>query len=102
AVPQCHPAPRRNLPAQRRLPILRRVSAANDSKPAFVREQDYAVRQHQGARENQEDSYALSETALPGDPAASRLLLVVGDGLGGHAGGSVASYLAVNAFLRSF
>ncbi len=78
------------------------MSAATDSKPAFVREQDYAVRQHQGARENQEDSYALSETALPGDPAASRLLLVVGDGLGGHAGGRVARYLAVHAFLRSF
>ncbi len=78
------------------------MSHAADSKPAFVREQDFAVRQHQGTRENQEDSYALCETALPGDAPASRLLLVVGDGLGGHAGGSVASYLAVNAFLRSF
>ncbi len=78
------------------------MSTATDSTPAFVREQDFAVRQHQGTRENQEDSYSLAETALPGDPAASRLLVVVGDGLGGHAGGSVASYLAVNAFLRSF
>ncbi len=75
---------------------------AADPTPAFVREQDFAVRQHQGTRENQEDSYSLAETTLPGDAPASRLLLVVGDGLGGHAGGSVASYLAVNAFLRSF
>ena len=31
-----------------------------------------------------------------------RLLLAVGDGLGAHAGGSVASYIAVNAFVRAF
>lgn len=78
------------------------MTTAADPTPSFVREQDFAVRQHQGTRENQEDSYSLAETALPGDNPASRLLLVVGDGLGGHAGGSVASYLAVNAFLRSF
>jgi serine/threonine protein phosphatase PrpC len=78
------------------------VSTDPDTPPTFVREQDFAVRQHQGTRENQEDSYSLTETALPGDPAAARLLLIVGDGLGGHAGGSIASYLAVHAFQRSF
>jgi serine/threonine protein phosphatase PrpC len=36
------------------------------------------------------------------EQALRKLLLVVGDGLGAHSGGSVASYLAVNAFVRAF
>lgn len=70
--------------------------------PAFVQEQDFAARQYRGKRENQEDYYAFADAADLNEVPLQQLLLVVGDGLGAHAGGSVASYLAVNAFVRAF
>ncbi|GAA5137735.1 hypothetical protein GCM10023213_15050 [Prosthecobacter algae] len=70
--------------------------------PAFVQEQDFAARQYKGRRDNQEDYYAFADAAEMTEEPLQKLLLVVGDGLGAHAGGSVASYLAVNAFVRAF
>ena len=69
---------------------------------SFVQEQDFAARQYRGKRDNQEDYYAFADAAEPGEVSLEKLLLVVGDGLGAHAGGSVASYIGVNAFVRAF
>lgn len=72
------------------------------TQAAFQQEQDFAARQYRGKRDNQEDYYAFADAAEPEETALGKLLLVVGDGLGAHAGGSVASYIAVNAFVRAF
>ncbi len=67
-----------------------------------MQEQDFAARQYRGKRENQEDYYAFADAAELEDASLSKLLLVLGDGLGAHAGGSVASYIGVNAFVRAY
>jgi serine/threonine protein phosphatase PrpC len=79
-----------------------RVPLFETEPPAFVQEQDFAARQYRGRRDNQEDYYAFADAAEPEERSLERLLLVVGDGLGAHAGGSVASYIGVNAFVRAY
>ncbi|MBX7210841.1 MAG: SpoIIE family protein phosphatase [Verrucomicrobiaceae bacterium] len=68
----------------------------------FVQEQDFAARQYRGRRENQEDYYSFADAADYDQPALAKLLLVIGDGLGAHAGGSVASYVTVGAFIKAY
>lgn len=69
---------------------------------SFTQEHDFAARQYRGRREAQEDYYAFAD-ASPADAAPlTHLLLTVGDGLGAHTGGSVASYIAVNSFVQAF
>ncbi len=69
---------------------------------SFSQERDFAARQFRGRRENQEDYYAFADASSEREEPLSSLLLSVGDGLGAHSGGAVASYIAVNAFVRAF
>jgi PPM family protein phosphatase len=59
-------------------------------------EKDFAGRQSRGARQVQEDAYAFSEIPDGG------ILVVVADGMGGHAAGELASELAVKNFVAAF
>ncbi len=64
-------------------------------------DRDFSGRQIVGTRDEQQDSYAFS--ILEGSPdAASRLLVVVADGMGGHIGGREASLAAVDGFVDAF
>ncbi len=55
--------------------------------------------QHLGARENQEDAFALSDSGDPDQVRKNGVLAVVADGMGGLSCGEVASQTAVNTFL---
>ena len=71
------------------------------SLPALIAEQDFAGRQSVGKRSGQEDAYAFS--VIPArSGAATGLLLIVADGMGGHAAGNRASELAVRTFGGAF
>jgi serine/threonine protein phosphatase PrpC len=74
----------------------------SSSERVFVQERDFSARQSIGRRENQEDYCAFADASEEKEPHLSSLLLVVADGMGAHAGGNVASYLAVNSYVRAF
>ena len=60
---------------------------------------DMAGAQIDGARDYQEDAFLITHlTDAAGDPSA---LIIVADGMGGHAAGNVASNMAVQAFNKS-
>ncbi len=61
-----------------------------------------ACRQWQGARPYQEDAFGTLEIDLAGTGEPSALLMVLADGMGGAAGGAVASRIAVEIFTREF
>ncbi len=58
--------------------------------------------QHVGARENQEDSFALSDYLNPLDVAENGMLAIVADGMGGLSYGEKASRVAVRNFIREY
>jgi serine/threonine protein phosphatase PrpC len=66
----------------------------------MIAEREFAGRQCLGKRAAQEDSYAFSE--IDGGDGAKGLLVVVADGMGGHAAGEFASDLAVRKFVAAF
>lgn len=65
-------------------------------------ERDFAGRQYIGYREKQEDYYAFSDVSDRKEQPISRLLVALGDGLGAHVGGNVASYQLVTEFVRAY
>lgn len=73
--------------------------AARDS---LLPERDFAGRQFIGTREKQEDYYAFSDVSGPKEPKGTRLLVALGDGLGAHLGGNIASYTIVDEFLKAY
>ena len=60
-----------------------------------------AGRQWQGARAYQEDSFATLDVDMA-DGGAAALLMILADGMGGAAGGAVASRAVVEVFAREF
>lgn len=62
----------------------------------------FAGLQLQGGRPYQEDDFGFLNDLKETDPAPSRLLVVLADGMGGHSGGAHASALAVDTFLQTY
>lgn len=70
--------------------------------PVLQVERDFAGRQFIGGRKMQEDFYAFCDVSGPKESPGSRLLVTLGDGLGAHIGGSVASAFMVDEFIKAF
>ena len=65
-------------------------------------ESSVASAQIRGRRDYQEDSLAVQLFAANAGERANELLLVMADGMGGHAGGDVASRLVVDCFRAAY
>ncbi|MDX1434275.1 MAG: SpoIIE family protein phosphatase, partial [Gammaproteobacteria bacterium] len=63
---------------------------------------DIAGDQINGARDYQEDAFLTTYLTEEGGDAKSAALVVVADGMGGHAAGNIASNLVVSTFNKTF
>lgn len=61
---------------------------------------DISGQQINGARDYQEDAFLVTQLGSEGEEKGA--LVIVADGMGGHAAGNVASNMAVQAFSRTF
>ena len=80
----------------------RRASGQDPASPSGSARWPLACRQWQGGRPYQEDSFAALDVDMAGGEEAAALLLLLADGMGGAAGGAVASRTAVETFAREF
>lgn len=62
----------------------------------------FAAGQIQGSRPYQEDYFGFASTLHESDYRPSGLLMVLADGMGGHAGGDHASSVAVECFIETY
>lgn len=76
------------------------ATAAPTAGP-FEIERDFAGRQYVGLRERQEDYYAFSDLSDKKEAPGTRILAALGDGLGAHLGGQLASAHLVNEFIKA-
>ena len=81
--------------------------SASDAQAARLPAFDVAVRATRGARDYQEDAALVWPGSEPSVPAADpssgvALLAILADGMGGHAGGALASRTCCDHFLQSF
>ena len=67
----------------------------------FVIERDFAGRQYVGRRERQEDYYGFSDLSEKREAPGTRILTGLGDGLGAHLGGQLASAHLVTEFIKA-
>ena len=67
----------------------------------MIQGRQFAARQIVGQRAHQEDDFGIYN-GLQDDARADDLLLVLADGMGGHAGGALAAGAAVEAFIAAF
>ncbi len=79
-----------------------RISRQAAAGPSGPLRWPLACRQWQGARPYQEDAFAALEVDPGGSGEAPALLLILADGMGGAAGGAIASHTAVETFSRDF
>lgn len=77
-------------------------AAALNQKAPFEMETNFAGRQFIGCCEHQEDYYAFSDISAENEPPVTKLLVALGDGLGAHIGGQVASSFLINEFVKTF
>ena len=82
--------------------MIDRISPSSPAAPTGGRHWPLACRQWQGARPYQEDAFATVEIDPPDSGEVRALLLLLADGMGGAAGGAVASRVAVETFTRRF
>ncbi|RBP46524.1 protein phosphatase [Roseimicrobium gellanilyticum] len=73
-----------------------------DTAGPFHVERDFAGRQYVGYREKQEDYYAFADASDKKEKPVTKLLVALGDGLGAHIGGNVASYQLVSEFVKAY
>jgi serine/threonine protein phosphatase PrpC len=80
----------------------RAEAALSPASGPFEVERDFAGRQYIGQRNKQEDFYAFADVSDKKEPAMSKLLVALGDGLGAHFGGNLASYHVVSQFIKEY
>jgi len=90
------------LPSSSATPPVESFTGVPSTSSVFIVDRDFAGRQFIGRRANQEDFYAFSDVSEKTEPTLSQLVIGLGDGLGAHAGGSVASSHVVTEFIRAY